>query len=303
MLFAALSAALPERLRCVVVARTRVADTTALVDTGPFAALCKDVTLAIFAHLPLQDRLTVLTAVCKGWRSLRALPEAWTSLHVHAAANNPWYSPPGLARLLQVAPAARAATDVVLDASPKGFSVDAVCRFVKALTHVQQLAIKHKVNAKCLEAIRALHGLRLRSLSLDITLSDQKALHTLLGALGGCPALETLWLSGGLLGCGLLGNVPPGQIALEGGLTGDALRRLGEFVAVSRSQGGSLLRQLSAPVGVTGLSSLSALFPELATLTCLACWCQPPRARRASPPGRRRAAQARATPRSSQRCR
>jgi hypothetical protein len=64
---AALEEALPARLRAPTpLANGAGADVEALVTTGPFAALSADETLAIFALLPLKDKLTVLTAVCKG---------------------------------------------------------------------------------------------------------------------------------------------------------------------------------------------------------------------------------------------
>jgi hypothetical protein len=65
---AALEDALPARLRApgTPLANGAGADVEALVTTGPFAALSADETLTIFALLPLKDKLTVLTAVCKG---------------------------------------------------------------------------------------------------------------------------------------------------------------------------------------------------------------------------------------------
>lgn len=66
---AALEDALPARLRArgPPLGNGAGADVEALVTTGPFAALSADETLAIFALLPLKDKLTVLTAVCKGY--------------------------------------------------------------------------------------------------------------------------------------------------------------------------------------------------------------------------------------------
>jgi hypothetical protein len=261
---AALTAALPERLRAPVLVRTRVADTSTLVETGPFAALSADETLAIFALLPLRDKLTVLTEVCKGWRRLRTLPEAWASLQVHASAK--WLSPPGLVRLLEWAPAACAAKDVTLDATGRGFSVDAVSRFVKALTDVEALTLKEKVNAKCMDAIRTQHGARLRSLSLDAPAKDQKMLTALLALIGGCPALETLSLSRATLGSSVMRTEAPGEASLICGLPPGALRFVAESLAKARRGGGSLLRQLRAPVCVPGLAVLGAVFPELSSL-------------------------------------
>jgi hypothetical protein len=261
---AALTAALPARLRTAVVTRTRVGDTSTLVTTGPFAALSADETLAIFAFLPLKDKLTVLTEVCPGWRRLRTAPEAWASLHVRADAK--WISPPGLARLLAWAPTACGATDVRLDASTGGFSVDAVCRFVKALTRVDTLALKEKVNAKCLDAIRTQHGARLRLLSLEAPAKDQKMLNALLDLLGSCPALHTLSMSSSTLGDTFLTGAPPGEASLTCGLPPNALRFVSEHAAETRHGGGSLLQKLRAPVNVAGLAVLGSIYPELSTL-------------------------------------
>jgi hypothetical protein len=264
---ATLTEALPARLRAAAVARTRVADTTTLVETGPFRALSADETLAILALLPLKDKLTVLTCVCKGWRRLRALPEAWAALHVQSMKG--WLSPKGLARLLEWAPAACAAKVVSLDASERGcgFSVDNVCRFVKALTAVRELRLKDKLSAKCFEAIRVNHGAQLCSLSLSLMLKDQKMFLSLLDLLRGCPALESLSLSRHMLGCQLMTNFASGDVSTLAGLTPDALRYLAAGIAAARGGGGSsLLRQLRAPVSAPGLGLLGTVFPELSSL-------------------------------------
>jgi hypothetical protein len=64
---AALEEALPARLRAGGSgAGADAAGSDALVSTVSFAPLSVDETLAIFALLPLKDKLSVLTAVCKG---------------------------------------------------------------------------------------------------------------------------------------------------------------------------------------------------------------------------------------------
>lgn len=62
---AALEEALPARLRAGASAAD-ASGSEALVSTGPFAALSADETLAIFKLLPLKEKLSVLTCVCKG---------------------------------------------------------------------------------------------------------------------------------------------------------------------------------------------------------------------------------------------
>lgn len=160
-----------------------------------------------------------------------------------------------------------AALDVSLDASrERGFGVEDVRRFVSALTAVTSLHLNEKVNAKCMEAITKKHGARLRSLSLELCVSDMKMLKAVYAMVAALPALETLELSRAVLGAYVFMRGPPGVVALALGITPDVLDFMKAGIARARNGGGSLLTSLRAPVTAAALPRLGAVFPELDTL-------------------------------------
>ena len=170
-------------------------------------------------------------------------------------------------RILELAPPACAALDVSLDASrERGFGVEDVRRFVGALTAVTELHLHEKVNAKCMEAIAKKHGARLRSLSLEMCVSDMKMLKAVYAMVAALPALESLELSSGVLGAYIVARGPPGVVALALGITPDVLDFMKAGIARARNGGGSLLTSLRAPVTAAALPRLGAVFPELDTL-------------------------------------
>lgn len=258
-----LRAALPTRLRATVLARTAVGDTAALVESGPFAALSADLTLAIFDHLSLQEKLTAFT-VCKGWRSLRLRPEAWTALHVPAAK---WISGAGALRLLEWAPAACGARSVAINASERDsrISVAVMHKLVMSLTSVEELQLRDKVNEKCMQAIVKKHGARLKKLSLSQWIRDKTFGHVL-HLVAGCPELRELTLGSSVLGFDAHAQAPPGVVALVSGIDKSALGVLTDGIVEGRNGGNSLLTSLRAVVTVDALGGIGATFPELTSL-------------------------------------
>ena len=258
-----LRAALPTRLRASVLAPTSIASSASLVDSGPFAALSADETLAIFGQLPLKDKLTVFS-VCRGWYSLRLRPEAWPSLDVPAAK---WICGNGALRLLQYAPAACGARAVSVDSSQRDShrSVDTVRLLVNSLTSVEVLRLRDKVNVKCCEDIQKVHGQHLKALSIMQSVIDSKTALAVFKLAAGCPALRELWLSSDLLGLNVFADnqFDLGDIALTAGLSLDVLRVLSDSIAKTRNGGCSLLTSLRAVVSVKSLGRLGAVFPEL----------------------------------------
>ena len=258
-----LRAALPTRLRAPALARTAVGDSALLVEAGPFAALSVDLTLAIFDHLSLEDKLMAFT-VCRGWRSLRLRPEAWTTLHVPAAK---WISGAGALRLLEWAPAACSARSVAIDSSARDsrFSVAVVNKLITSLTAVEELQLRDKVNEKCMQAIVKKHGARLKKLALYQWIPD-KTFESVVRLVAGCPELRKLTLGSSVLGFDPFLPADPGLVSLVCGIDDITLRVLTAAIIEARNGGSSLLTSLRAVVSVKALGGIGTTFPELNSL-------------------------------------
>ena len=209
--------------------------------------------VAIFSLLPFQDRLTVTSSVCKGWRSLRSDERLWRSIEVDETT----FSAEGAKRLFTVGGASPLPSlDCVKELSLHGgtkITVAHLKHVLKACTAVTKLDLDgSRLSSDCIALLArghtALTHLTLRKSTASGAKSSASAVLEILAA---CPNLT--------------------HLACCEDITSEYLFLMGQRASSARSQGRPLLSSLSLvdsyssslSLSPQALARLGATFPEL----------------------------------------
>ncbi len=229
---------------------------TGLVSTGPFAAVDATLTVMIFCLLPLEARLSCVSAVCKGWRALRREPELWravklTEQHFSAAGLTAFFLGPR-----SPLPSPGCVQELALVGNKK-FDAKAFKAVLAACTGATRIALEGKKLSKdcVLQLVKRKGAAPLQALRLGRTGSAREVAAAALEVLGASPALT--------------------ELALDGTLSAEWVEAAASRCAAARAGGTSLLHTLDAGAGdswqagleVDALWRMGRSFPELERLS------------------------------------